>query len=230
MSLFKMRRMNCKICNEKSIKRGMRNTIQKYYCKSCNKFFQSVYTNKLCTAEDDRKIVRFNNEGLGISSISRLLNISKSNVLNRIRRVASCIQPPIIQERNQIYEVDELYTFIGNKKNPIYLIYAINSVTKKSIHFIIGKRTKENINQLIKVLLSLQPKMICTDRLNIYYSLIDNALHNASKYKTNHIERMNLTLRTHLKRLSRKTICFSKSICTLSYCLQLYFLFDFQSY
>ncbi|MDL2326931.1 IS1 family transposase [Bacteroidales bacterium OttesenSCG-928-A14] len=32
----------------------------------------------------------------------------------------------------------------------------------------------------------------------------------------------NLTLRTHLKRLSRKTICFTRSVEMLSSCLKLY--------
>ena len=36
--------------------------------------------------------------------------------------------------------------------------------------------------------------------------------HEASKSNTQKIERKNLTLRTRIKRLARKTICFSKSI------------------
>jgi transposase-like protein len=42
------------------------------------------------------------------------------------------------------------------------------------------------------------------------------------KYCTNKIERHNLTLRTHLKRLVRKTLCFTKSDEMLENCVRLY--------
>ena len=41
--------------------------------------------------------------------------------------------------------------------------------------------------------------------------------------KTNHIERRNLTLRTHLKRLNKITICFFKNLVILAACLKIYF-------
>jgi hypothetical protein len=61
-----------------------------------------------------------------------------------------------------------------------------------------------------------------------YYQLqhrIRNAMDEViSKFRnTNHIERKNLSLRTHLKRLNRRTICFSKSLVILSACLRIYF-------
>ena len=49
------------------------------------------------------------------------------------------------------------------------------------------------------------------------------SIHKRFQYCTNKIERMNLTLRTHIKRLSRKTICFSKSEKYLEAHLKIYF-------
>ncbi|MCA4783332.1 transposase, partial [Empedobacter stercoris] len=40
---------------------------------------------------------------------------------------------------------------------------------------------------------------------------------------TNHIERNHLSLRTHLKRLNRKTICYTKNMDILSAILTIYF-------
>lgn len=90
------------------------------------------------------------------------------------------------------------------------------------IDFVVGNRTKENIGKVIGSLLVLSPKRIFTDKLNVYPGLIDESIHTANAYKINHIERFNLTLRTHLKRLSRKTICFSKSKGMLEDCLRIY--------
>ncbi|WP_291287929.1 IS1 family transposase, partial [Flavobacterium sp.] len=47
--------------------------------------------------------------------------------------------------------------------------------------------------------------------------------HSVKRFGTNHIERKNLTLRTHLKRLNRRTICYSKSLVVLIVILKIYF-------
>lgn len=51
----------------------------------------------------------------------------------------------------------------------------------------------------------------CTDRFSAYAILPANQ-HLTGKRFTQGIERMNLTLRTRLKRLNRKTIGYSKSV------------------
>lgn len=66
-------------------------------------------------------------------------------------------------------------------------------------------------------------RLVYTDKLKSYQSLIPSAIHKVIRFGTNHIERTNLTLRTHLKRLNRKTICFSKSEVMLKAVLNIYF-------
>lgn len=102
-------------------------------------------------------------------------------------------------------------------------MYAINRTTGKVIDFCVGRRTKENIKQIIDKILLLNPKKIYTDGLNIYKSLIPEKIHKVFEHCTNKIERNNLTLRTHLKRLSRKTICFTRNHEMLENCLRIYF-------
>nr|WP_300354724.1 IS1 family transposase [Chryseobacterium sp.] len=62
-----------------------------------------------------------------------------------------------------------------------------------------------------------------TDKLRHYQYLIPKDIHHTKKFGTNCIERKNLNIRTHLKRLNRRTICFSKSILILTSILKLYF-------
>lgn len=50
-----------------------------------------------------------------------------------------------------------------------------------------------------------------TDGLKTYERHIRSEIRQVSKYKMQKIERKHLTLRTRIKRLARKTICFSKS-------------------
>jgi len=162
---------------------------------------------------------------MGISSISRYLQIAKTTVRRRILLVSQKLNPAEISETTQVYEVDEMQTFIS-RNHPscyTYITYAINRATKQVIDFVVGSRSKEVIGKVIQKLLSLSPRKIYTDGLNIYPPLIPSAIHRVFRYHTNAIERNNLTLRTHIKRLARKTICFSKSIVMLSAALKLYF-------
>ena len=51
-----------------------------------------------------------------------------------------------------------------------------------------------------------------TNNWQSYGKTLDSKRHHIGKEGTQNIERKNLNFRTHLKRLQRKTICFSKSI------------------
>lgn len=123
------------------------------------------------------------------------------------------------------YEVDEMRTFVkrNNARHTVWIMYAINKATRRVIHFIVGRRTKTNLQASIRVLQKLNPKRIYTDGLIIYPTIIRKDLHRTWKNGTNYIERKNLTLRTHLKRLCRRTPCFSKSQEMLEASLRIYF-------
>jgi len=75
-----------------------------------------VYTKTLIPEEKYQWVKQLNNEVCGISSISRLLEISKSSVQRLIERIASKLKMPEIFEIGQSYEIDELRTYCGNKK------------------------------------------------------------------------------------------------------------------
>jgi len=216
--------MNCKYCNSTCIKKGFQDGKQKYKCKSCNKNQRDTYTYRICDGKDEYYLILLNNEGMSISSMSRLTGISKANVVNKIRKIGRQISLPIIKEQGQQYEADEMKVLIGkkNKHCPNYLIYALNKDTKQVINMTIGRRTKENVSKVIDTIIELNPKKVYTDKLNIYKALLENEIHVASSHMINHIERFNLTLRTHIRRLSRDTICFSKSAEMLEYSIRIY--------
>ena len=87
--------------------------------------------------------------------------------------------------------------------------------TREPIDFRVGRRNKRTLKGVITTLLLAVSKEIRTDRLNLYVGLIPKTIHSVNQRGINYIERKNLTLRTQLKRLNRKTICFSKSIAVL---------------
>ena len=102
--------MKCIYCKKECYKKGKRNGIQRYQCKHCRKYQQKRYMRPIIPEHKYDWLIKLNNEGCGISSISRLLKVTKSSVQRIIIRVASKIQIPVYNESNQTYEIDELRT------------------------------------------------------------------------------------------------------------------------
>jgi len=218
-----MEKMKCKICNKICVKNGKtKSGNQRYYCVLCKKSFQNNYVYQACKPKINSKLIALLKEGCGIRSISRLLRISSTTTIKRILSISKQITSPPIALGKE-YEVDELCTYIRSKNKKRWIAYSLRKDTREVINFVVGTRTKKTVQQIINGLLLSEAKMIYTDKLNIYKSLIPEEIHCTKQYSINYIERNNLTLRTHLKRLSRKTICYSKNLLMLQACLKIYF-------
>lgn len=195
---------------------------QRYKCKLCGKTRVEKYSYKAYKSDINTSIVLLTKEGLGIRSISRILRISPTTVLKRIITIALTIEQPVLTY-NCTYEVDELFTFIKKKEKRVCIAYAIDRLTKQVVDFCVGKRNKLTLYKVINSLITSNALTIFTDKLLHYRYLIPKDIHRVKRFGTNHIERKNLTLRTHLKRLNRKTICFTKNLIVLNSILKIYF-------
>lgn len=203
--------MNCRYCGEGCIKKGKRNGCQKLLCRICLKYQQLTYIRRKLNPIQKDVIEFLHSEGNSISTLSRFLKFSKTTICKWISVLSDEYEHEVAEQSGGEYQADELRTFVGNKKNESWIMYAINKTTRKILSLCVGRRTKENLQHVTSAVLQYHPKTICTDRLPMYRSLIPEEIHVVKEKKTNHIERMNLQFRNQLKRLSRKTICFSKS-------------------
>lgn len=195
---------------------------QRYICKLCKKTRVENYNYQAYESDINKNIILFTKEGLGIRSTARILKISTTTLLKRIIIIAKNINQPIIG-KGKTYEVDEMRTYIRSKQNFIWLVYALDKDSKNIVSFNVGRRTNKTLSRVIETLQLSEAKRIFTDRLKNYKYLINERLHSVKRFGTNHIERKNLTLRIHLKRLNRRTICFSKSLIILVCILKIYF-------
>jgi insertion element IS1 protein InsB len=216
--------VSCPNCKEKRVvKNGTtKNKKQQYYCKDCGKRFIAYYSYNAYKSDTNNNIVLFTKEGLGIRSTARVLKISTTTLLRRIIAIAESIKPPAIS-MHKAYEVDEMRSYIKSKDRLIWIVYALERETRKVISFHVGRRTNNTLNVVLKTVRFSNPRAIYTDRLKHYRYLIDTSIHKTKRYGINHIERKNLSLRTHLKRLNRRTICFSRSLLVLVSILKIYF-------
>jgi insertion element IS1 protein InsB len=118
----------------------------------------------------------------------------------------------VILERVGETEVDEMWSFVGKKKEPRWLWHAIDHRTGQVLAYVFGRRKDEVFLQLKTLLTPFGITRYYTDYWGAYERNLAPEVHSPGKHNTQQIERKHLTLRTRLKRLVRKTICFSKSI------------------
>ena len=109
-------------------------------------------------------------------------------------------------------EVDEMWSFVGKKREPRWLWHAIDHRSGKVLAYVFGRRQDEVFLKLKALLDPFGTMRYYTDYWGAYTRHLDADEHQAGKRNTQKIERKHLTLRTRIKRLVRKTICFSKSI------------------
>lgn len=196
---------------------------QRFICKKCNvSQVLNPKTNGYGNSYN-QKIILYTKEGLGIRSIGRILKIAPSTVLRKILVISNTILNPIIPLNLERVQVDELHTFIGNKSKGVYIIYSFSQEVGKVLSMTVGSRSKVNLRSVVSPLLEADVTKINTDGYSGYKGVVPMRIHTTFKRRNNGIERNNLTIRTHLKRLNRRTIAFSKSLSVLVAILKIYF-------
>lgn len=109
-------------------------------------------------------------------------------------------------------ELDEMWSFVQSKKQQRWLWHAIDHATGKVLAYVFGSHEDVAFLELKALLEPFGITQFFTDGWGAYQRHLDEQAHIVGKSNTQKIERKHLTLRTRVKRLARKTICFSKSI------------------
>lgn len=108
-------------------------------------------------------------------------------------------------------ELDEQWSFVGRKDNQRWLWHAVDHETNTVLAYVFGRRKDEVFKELKKLLEPFGISRFYTDDWGAYERNLDVEQHVVGKQNTQKIERKNLNFRTRIKRLARRTICFSKS-------------------
>ena len=103
------------------------------------------------------------------------------------------------------------WSYVSSKKIPRWLWHAIELRTGQVLAYVFCRRKDEVFLRLKKLLLPFGIKRYCTDGWGAYERHLPVEDHEVGKRKTQRIDLKHLSLRTRIKRLGRKTICFSKT-------------------
>jgi len=105
-----------------------------------------------------------------------------------------------------------MWSFVQSKAQQRWLWHAIDHASGTVLAYVLVSHQDEAFIQLKILLEPFGIMQFYTDGWGAYERHLDPSLHTVGKRHTQKIERKHLTLRTRIKRLARKTICFSKSI------------------
>jgi len=103
-------------------------------------------------------------------------------------------------------------SFVGKKKAPRWLWHALDHRTGEVVAYVFGRREDQALLKLKALLAPFGITRFYTDGWGAYQRHLEPGQHEIGKRNTQQLERKHLTLRTRIKRLVRKTICFSKSL------------------
>ncbi len=160
-------------------------------------------------------------EKISLAGICRVLGISESRlqsyVNEKYKHIKKKPETAFKGKIRIIIECDEIWYYVGNKKNKCRIWFAIDVVTKEIAGFYAGSRGREGAEGLWN---SLPPEyrqcaVIYTDFWEAYAGVLPSKRHrpvSKNSGKTSHIERFNNTVRQRISRFVRKTLSFSKKL------------------
>jgi insertion element IS1 protein InsB len=201
---------------------------QRHLCQNilCAKgSFLLDYCNRGCVPEVKHLIIDMSLNASGVRDTARSLQISTNTVLHELRKKAAVLESvntgllrtlhstetTVNIERAGEAEMDEMWSFVGKKGHQRWLWHAIDHHTGAVLAYVFGRRKDEVFLRLKALLEPFGLTRYFTDHWGAYTRHLESDVHSPGKRNTQNIERTHLTLRTRIKRLVRKTICFSKS-------------------
>ncbi|MGX8942017.1 IS1 family transposase [Symbiopectobacterium sp. Eva_TO] len=209
--------VHCPRCHsDKVYRHGLSPTKrERFRCQCCRRVFQLTYRYEARKPGVKEQIVDMAFNGAGVRDTARTLKIGINTVIRALkspspRRITS--SPVAHADVALICELDEQWSFVGSQALQHWLWYAYNTKTGGVLAYTFGPRTDETCRELLALLTPFNIGMITSDNWGSYAREVPKQKHLTGKIFTQRIERNNLTLRTRIKRLARKTICFSRSV------------------
>lgn len=112
--------MKCYKCqSEKRVKAGFTRELQRYKCKDCGCFYSVESKSDVKSPEQKRLALEMYLAGMGFRAIGKLLNISHGSVYQWVKKWRESVSLPKSQKPLEIVELDEIKSYIENKKTGV---------------------------------------------------------------------------------------------------------------
>jgi insertion element IS1 protein InsB len=181
--------------------------------------------NRGCLPAVKHTIIDMRLHASGVRETARSLPICPNTVLRALRKKATVLESvhtPVLRPLNPAEvawdleragaaeaERDEMGAFVGHQGNPRWLWHTLDHHTGKVLAYVFGRRTAEVFVQRKARLEPFGLTRSSTDYGGASTRHLAPDVPSPGQRNTQKIERTPLTLRTRMKRLVRKTICFA---------------------
>lgn len=160
--------------------------------------------------------------GMGFRAIERVKGVHHTTIISWVKQLGKNLpDAPPIEEIPEVGELDELETFVGSKKNKIWLWTVVNHFKSGILAWVLGDHSAETFKPLWNIVCCWHCYFYITDGWKVYPQFIDSGDQIVSKIYMTRVEGENTRLRHYLARLHRKTLCYSKSVEMLKYSVRL---------
>ena len=208
--------IKCPTCLSSNIKRnGIKvDGKQNHQCKDCKRQFIGDHALSYpgCNSGINGKILHLMVRGSGVRDIAEVERISIGKVLRTLSESIYQIRPK--QSHYECLEVDELWTFVGNKQNKQWLIYAYYRESGEILAYVWGKRDLATVQRLKARLkkLGVQYARIASDHWDSFITAFQCCKQVIGKFFTVGIEGNNCRTRHRIRRGFRRSCNFSKKL------------------
>lgn len=215
--------MHCAKCNSSQNKKnGFRRGKQSFKCKDCGYQYVQDPKPRAYPTEVKKLCLKMYLNGMGFRGIARVTEIDHTTIINWVEEAGESLSDePQEDEIPEITEIDELQTFVGNKKNKFWIWTVVNHKRQGILLWNIGARSHETFEPIWQIIKCWHSFWYVTDGWKVYPMYIDPEDHLVSKTYMTRVEGENTRLRHYLARLHRKTLCYSKSTLLLKYSIRL---------
>lgn len=211
---------------EQQIKNGFNDSgTQRCKCKICGIRYTIDPKRVAYPEEIKQAAIKTYFSGVSGRGVGHLFHMSKSNVYNWIKKKTEVI----VENPIELYELDELYWFIGKKPHTETRenTYVFTMVTREPRQLVGFDVSMEKYSKYIQRIVDNAPdaKFYCTDGYVGYLDVVYPGKHIRNirdKSDTFTVEGVNADLRHYIPILARRSRCFPRSLETLSAVLSVF--------
>jgi IS1 family transposase len=216
--------MQCPECGATHIrKNGKKKGKQNHICVECGRQFIDHYDPPRGYSDEfKRECLRMYVNQSGFRAIERVKGVHHTTVITWVKRVGELLPDAYDPETvPEVGELDELQTFVGSKRNKIWIWTAVNHFEPGILAWTIGDRSAATFESVWVVVSLWQCYFYVTDGYKVYPQYIPDGDQIVSKTYMTRVEGENTRLRHYLARLARKTLCYSKCVNMLKHSIRL---------